>query len=487
MARSKDVEKSSETAKPTPSAKKSVVSKPNACKDGNKKGASISGNAAVSPALIAAISSFLTTYGFDKTSKAFAAERKAKKSIMKAGVKSNDKTTTNTPFLVEIFGRWELNRNAQHSVDKEGTLRCDYSDKSDTSDSESDSDFSESSDSDVVMEGARAPSSILSLSSSSFSSSESESSNGDVKKAPNTQPSNLKRKHDDSSSSSCDSDSDEAHPEVKRTKLTTEKPTLNSLAKSSSTSESSSESFSGSDTGSDSISDFDCDSSSDSNFSSSTSAFVKSKLKPVTKSAEAATIAAQIPLPGSDKKGFSDSSPSSSSPFSASSSDTDNSPSCRQSADSSATLKNSSSSSNSSSDSSSNLLSSDSPVSKKKRKEQTSNQSNKSATSSAIPKKAASITSTSNVVSARGSNPAASTPPIKHSGTQPTPLALAGQLPHDHPSNAYIPYSYAERAYKDLSVTRGKGFTKEKNKKKRGSYRGGPIDIGAGKSFKFED
>lgn len=36
-------------------------------------------------------------------------------------------------------------------------------------------------------------------------------------------------------------------------------------------------------------------------------------------------------------------------------------------------------------------------------------------------------------------------------------------------SNAYQPYDYANRAYQDLSVTRGKGFTKEKNKKKRGS------------------
>jgi hypothetical protein len=60
-------------------------------------------------------------------------------------------------------------------------------------------------------------------------------------------------------------------------------------------------------------------------------------------------------------------------------------------------------------------------------------------------------------------------------------------LPHNHPSNAYVPYAYAEKAWKDLSVTRGKGFTKEKNKKKRGSYRGGPIDISGGKSFKFED
>jgi hypothetical protein len=36
-------------------------------------------------------------------------------------------------------------------------------------------------------------------------------------------------------------------------------------------------------------------------------------------------------------------------------------------------------------------------------------------------------------------------------------------------SNKYVPYDYAERAHQDLIVTKGKGFTKEKNKKKRGS------------------
>jgi hypothetical protein len=35
-------------------------------------------------------------------------------------------------------------------------------------------------------------------------------------------------------------------------------------------------------------------------------------------------------------------------------------------------------------------------------------------------------------------------------------------------SNAYVPYDYAEKAHRDLIVTKGKGFTKEKNKKKRG-------------------
>ena len=54
-------------------------------------------------------------------------------------------------------------------------------------------------------------------------------------------------------------------------------------------------------------------------------------------------------------------------------------------------------------------------------------------------------------------------------------------------SNAYQPYDYAHRAHQDLSVTKGKGFTKEKNKKKRGSYRGGVIDIEGGKGVRFDE
>lgn len=79
----------------------------------------------------------------------------------------------------------------------------------------------------------------------------------------------------------------------------------------------------------------------------------------------------------------------------------------------------------------------------------------------------------------------------KQKGARPTPLAAAAQsavaLNEIHPSNKYVPYNYADRAYNDLSVTRGKNFTKEKNKKKRGSYRGGTIDTSSGKGFRFED
>ena len=54
-------------------------------------------------------------------------------------------------------------------------------------------------------------------------------------------------------------------------------------------------------------------------------------------------------------------------------------------------------------------------------------------------------------------------------------------------SNAYVPNDYAHKAHEDLSITRGKGFTKEKNKKRRGAYRGGAIDVEGGKGVKFTD
>ncbi|KAI9430264.1 SRP40, C-terminal domain-containing protein, partial [Lactarius indigo] len=47
-------------------------------------------------------------------------------------------------------------------------------------------------------------------------------------------------------------------------------------------------------------------------------------------------------------------------------------------------------------------------------------------------------------------------------------------------------HDYGAQASRDLIVTRGDGFRKEKNKKKRGSYRGGQITLQS-HSFKFED
>ena len=43
------------------------------------------------------------------------------------------------------------------------------------------------------------------------------------------------------------------------------------------------------------------------------------------------------------------------------------------------------------------------------------------------------------------------------------------------------------KAHQDLIKTRGKDFTKEKNKKKKGSYKGGAIDMHGSYSVKFAD
>jgi hypothetical protein len=90
-------------------------------------------------------------------------------------------------------------------------------------------------------------------------------------------------------------------------------------------------------------------------------------------------------------------------------------------------------------------------------------------------------------VSASGQK-AAATPGSGKKG----PVVPFSRIPKDQyvdprfASNEYQSYDYADRAHRDLIVTKGKGFTKEKNKKKRGSYRGGAIDL-TPKGIKFDD
>ncbi|KAL8769082.1 MAG: hypothetical protein Q9209_004868 [Squamulea sp. 1 TL-2023] len=88
------------------------------------------------------------------------------------------------------------------------------------------------------------------------------------------------------------------------------------------------------------------------------------------------------------------------------------------------------------------------------------------------------ITSTTTTTTKKGPKP---------KGVSFTRIPSDTLIPASLASNAYQPYDYAERAHQDLSVTKGKGFTKEKNKKKRGSYRGGMIDVGPGRAIRFED
>ncbi|KAI6045579.1 SRP40, C-terminal domain-containing protein [Pisolithus marmoratus] len=70
---------------------------------------------------------------------------------------------------------------------------------------------------------------------------------------------------------------------------------------------------------------------------------------------------------------------------------------------------------------------------------------------------------------------------VKPQNVEPDLLVDNGYEAKARPMN-----DYGERAHRDLIVTRGSGFRKEKNKKKRGSYRGGEITL-ENHSIKFDD
>jgi hypothetical protein len=66
-------------------------------------------------------------------------------------------------------------------------------------------------------------------------------------------------------------------------------------------------------------------------------------------------------------------------------------------------------------------------------------------------------------------------------------MATGGAFQDNGYENKAAPTNdYGAKAHQDLIVTRGAGFRKEKNKKKRGSYRGGEITMQV-HSFKFDD
>lgn len=107
-----------------------------------------------------------------------------------------------------------------------------------------------------------------------------------------------------------------------------------------------------------------------------------------------------------------------------------------------------------------------------------STSSSSSSDSEVLPPEPTSSTPAKPTKRKRSASPAPKTesninaPSIKVAKKQNVPFSRIGTDVKVDPklaSNAYRPYDYADRAHKDLSVTKGKGFTKEKNKKKRGS------------------
>ena len=51
----------------------------------------------------------------------------------------------------------------------------------------------------------------------------------------------------------------------------------------------------------------------------------------------------------------------------------------------------------------------------------------------------------------------------------------------------WVQNDYDQQIYNDLAVVKGNGFTKQKNKMKRGSFRAGAIDMNQRAGVRFED
>lgn len=385
------------------------------------------------PVLLALVAQFLSNHGFKSSLRIYTTERqkRAKKGAFTDTYGA--KQTVGVPQL-DIIVKEYLEQNPPKAEES-------------SSDDDSSSDESEAEEAGADVEMADAVSAAESdsedESSSSSESTSDESSDDSEEEAPQpiAQPKSLKRKASSSSaSSSSSSDSSESSASEgekrpsKRTKVQPADPESDSESSASSSS-----------------------SSSDSE-------------------SESEAIAAAVPLPESDS---SDSS---------SDSDSDSEPAApvkqKEASDSSSDAESESSDYSSSSESSE---SSDESGSEEKEEVVTKQIPSVPTPANKLPR----ASSDSSATLQGDPAPLPPWPERKHKGARPTRLAelSASYDPNDpnYIDNTYVSYDYADRAYKDLSVTRGKGFTKEKNKKKRGSYRGGAIDTSGGKAFKFDD
>ena len=394
--------------------------------------------------LLTLVGAFLTSYGFHPASRLFTTHVAARARLDGWKTELGVKLPKGCPDLVKIFNDWHVDWEATRSA-------------------EDDSDEEKPNDSKKSKAGTENAGEISreAISSNKGDSSGSANSSSDVsmKDAPKARPTQLKRKmtSDESSTSLSDSassvssSSDEAEPPTKKakvaktTKLKVEpsksKPSKLTQAKAT-PEESSSSSISSSTDSSDS------DSDSDDGPASGSIQNPKSRLKKLGE--KGSKVITKITI-AQDSSKSSDSSTLEGSPV-------------KDTADAT-----SSTSSTSSSSSESTSSASTPPVQEKTMKK---SDKKRKRSKSPIELKVSADT------------------PVKVSKTQNAPFQRISKDTVVDPklaSNAYVPYDYADRAHKDLSVTRGKGFTKEKNKKKRGSYRGGQIDVEGKKAIKFDD
>ncbi len=466
--------------------------------------------------LLTLVGAFLTSYGLISASRSYTTEvaARAKLEAWKSGLGA--KLPKGFPDLVNIYDHWYKEHGQRTKLDETSSdENGDHATVQAKQPKKSKKDSKAKVEADVTSSSGSSSGSSSDDSGSDLESEGVVSTSKSTKKqasAPKPMKTVTSSKSSSASMSSTSSDSDaDDEKEAPGAKLPSVTPTasnpINKLKRKASSSGSSS-------------SETDSESDSSSSDEAEAPPAKKTKATPVKK--QSASVAAPVPNKPSEEPAINSSSsssgssssdsddqtpankalPTSPSDSSSSSSDSDapapakpsNSTtakinktraatlpddSLKSSTDSSATLDNPSAKKTSSSDTSTSITSSSPSSPPPKLEAPSSQQVAKKRKRSASPTTSAA--------------PEASTPegPPTQKPTKKQPNERFSRIPADVKvdpklaSNAYIPNDYADRAFKDLSVTKGKGFTKEKNKKKRGSYRGGVIDVEGSKSIKF--
>lgn len=401
--------------------------------------------------LLNLVQSFLSEHGYTEAASKLQAESEATATAA---------APKDMPNLTTLYEQWEkTSKDAPDNmdVDKKSVASSDESsDSSSASDSDSSDDSSDSDDDEAPNKAAAKDIDSDSSSSSSDSDSESDS----------------------------DSDTDSEDEQAKPKRAASVASSSASSSSSSSDSDSSSDDdddaanvpLPESDDSSSSGSSSDSSDSSDSDSSSESESETEAKSKKFKVQHKKTKKAASVSSSSSSSSSSSDSSSDSDS----SSSDSASNAAHVKKASKKAAAKGSDSSSSSSDSSSSESDSSDSETEEKESK----SDSSRTVGPASPPAPVASDTKRKHAGS-----PEVDGQPKKKNHVENRFQRVKPDYYVDpkFASNEYVSYDYADRAHADLIVTKGKGFTKEKNKKKRGSYRGGMIDTSGGKGIKFDD
>ena len=407
--------------------------------------------------LLTLIGAFMSMYGLNSTSRIFILELDAKSKLYGWDDDVATKLEDGVPDLVKIYNEWFREWEGRQLRSDVNTSAMDT-----TSSSESDeSDTGSSSSSDISSD-------------SSSESDDSDTNRGATKPSKSTQPIvNLKVK----AISSSNSDADD------------EKETITTPASTKSAGQDIKSGLKRKSSKSSSIvSSSDEDFDSDSEVDSDVPAKKKRKINETKKLSNSTTDASQPTrtmntTPKGTKKSVSSSSGSSSDSSSSSSSsssidadESDSPQSAKVSSANPASRATASAGRHSSADSaSSHTLKATSPTKSIVKTNLSSSTSlspsySSSSSSAVLPVSATAVsTPQSTKKRKRSQTPKASTEVPKKINTPFKRVPLDIKIDVRLASNKYVPYDYADRAHQDLSVTKGKGFTKEKNKKKRGS------------------